>query len=296
MSRNREIANITQKDLTKEGVLTFTSSPIASTPTTDMQASTKLYADGKVSKSGDTMTGKLDFSGIDAQIGTSTNNALILKTNGTEKVRVDTSGNVGIGGTPTEKLSTGGGALIVGTGTRTDLSPNGLVIDYPSVGLGARIASLQANTSAYSDLQIAANYTQFVNGGFSRLVIDPSGNVLVTGSGGLGYGTGSGGTVTQLTSKSTAVTLNKPCGQIIMNNASLAAGASAAFLVVNNKVSPDDCINLMLQSGYANGQYYQLWTATSASGSFYIVVKNISTGALSEPVVINFSITKGAIA
>jgi len=33
MSRNREIADITQKDLTKEGVLTFTSSPIVPTPT-----------------------------------------------------------------------------------------------------------------------------------------------------------------------------------------------------------------------------------------------------------------------
>ena len=41
----------------------------------------------------------------------------------------------------------------------------------------------------------------FNTGGSERLRIDTSGNVLVTGSGGLGYGTGSGGTVTQLTSK-----------------------------------------------------------------------------------------------
>jgi hypothetical protein len=38
---------------------------------------------------------------------------------------------------------------------------------------------------------------------------------------GVGYGTGAGGAVTQATSKSTGVTLDKVCGEITMNNATL---------------------------------------------------------------------------
>ena len=41
----------------------------------------------------------------------------------------------------------------------------------------------------------------------------------------IGYTSGLGGAVTQATSKSTGVTLNKPCGTITMHDASLAAAA-----------------------------------------------------------------------
>lgn len=50
---------------------------------------------------------------------------------------------------------------------------------------------------------------------------------VVDGTGGIGYQTGSGGTVTQATSKSTAVTLNKLSGRITLNAEALAAGATA---------------------------------------------------------------------
>jgi hypothetical protein len=45
-----------------------------------------------------------------------------------------------------------------------------------------------------------------------------------------GYITGEGGTVAQATSKATAVTLNKKCGQITMHNASLAADTTVTHL------------------------------------------------------------------
>ena len=65
--------------------------------------------------------------------------------------------------------------------------------------------------------------------------ITSTGTLSLTGaSSTLGYGTDAGGTVTQATSKSTAVTLNKPCGQITMNNAALAANTSVAFLFNNS--------------------------------------------------------------
>jgi hypothetical protein len=46
---------------------------------------------------------------------------------------------------------------------------------------------------------------------------------------GIGYATGAGGTVTQATSKSTAVTLNTVTGAITMNNAALAAATIVSF-------------------------------------------------------------------
>jgi hypothetical protein len=45
----------------------------------------------------------------------------------------------------------------------------------------------------------------------------------ISSTGGIGYATGAGGPVTQLTSKSTGVTLGKVAGQITMNGAALAA-------------------------------------------------------------------------
>ena len=77
-------------------------------------------------------------------------------------------------------------------------------------------------------------------GSTERVKIDSSGNVLVTSVAGLGYGTGAGGTVTQATSKSTAVTLNKPTGQITTHNAALAADTTVSFLVNNSLITTSD--------------------------------------------------------
>jgi len=124
-----------------------------------------------------------------------------------------------------------------------------------------------------------------------RVTIDSSGNVLVTSAAGLGYGTGSGGTVTQATSKSTAVTLNKPTGRITMNNAALGAGASVNFSL-NNSVfgDADVCIVNPLSSDSYTVTVYQ-----SYSGVINMRVTNFSAGSLSDALQIKFAIIKGSI-
>lgn len=125
------------------------------------------------------------------------------------------------------------------------------------------------------------------------LQLQPAGgNVLVTGSGGLGYGTGSGGTVTQATNKFTAVTLNKPSGRITMNNASLASGATVIFQVNNSFVTTNDTVsaNAIDNTGY---DVTIGWTST---GAFVIKVKNATAGALAEALQIQFNVIKGAVA
>lgn len=118
------------------------------------------------------------------------------------------------------------------------------------------------------------------------------GETLVIGPAGLGYGTGSGGTVTQATSKSTAVTLNKPTGQITMNNAALAAGTEVFFSLTNSLITAYDVVvcNLSVSLG---GSYIARCSQTYTGGAT-IGLKNITAGSLSESPVINFAVIKGA--
>jgi len=123
------------------------------------------------------------------------------------------------------------------------------------------------------------------------LQINPSGSTVHNhANGGLGYGIGAGGTVTQSTSKSTAVTLNKPCGQITMNNAALAAGASVAFNLNNSLLATSDGL-VVCPAGISN---YRVEVAAISAGVAQIRVTNITAGSLSEALVINFAIIKGA--
>lgn len=132
----------------------------------------------------------------------------------------------------------------------------------------------------------------FLIGDVERLRIDTSGNVLLTGGGGLGYGIGSGGTVTQPTSKSTAVTLNKPVGRITMNGAPMAAGATASFNVNNSLVTEFDSV-IVTGLQIHDWSKYVLRASVSA-GVFIVHLKNDSAGVLAEPLVLNFAVINGA--
>jgi hypothetical protein len=113
-------------------------------------------------------------------------------------------------------------------------------------------------------------------------------------SGTFGYIAGDGGSVTQLTSKSTSVILNKVCGQITTHNQSLASNAVAAFTVTDNKIGANDTVNATLRGGYANAGTYNYQVEALQAGSFAIWIKNISGGALAEALSFNFTVTKGA--
>lgn len=111
---------------------------------------------------------------------------------------------------------------------------------------------------------------------------------------GVGYATGAGGTVTQGTSKSTGVTLNKLCGVITTHNASLAAGASVSFTLTNSTIAATDTIKVGVQSGASTGLYTVAITATAA-GSCQITITNIGSTA-GEVILINFAVGKAVSA
>jgi hypothetical protein len=105
----------------------------------------------------------------------------------------------------------------------------------------------------------------------------------------IGYSAAAQGAVTQLTSKSTGVTLNKSAGQITMNNAELANVTNVTFTLTNSTISAKDIVILSVSSGATAGAY-NCWISGKATGSCTITLRNLSGGALSEAVVINFAV------
>lgn len=108
-----------------------------------------------------------------------------------------------------------------------------------------------------------------------------------------GYVTGEGGAVTQATSKSTGVTLNKKCGQITLNQAELAADSAVSFVLTNNTIAATDVIVLNHASAGTFGAY--LLSARAGIGSATINVRNVTAGSLSEAIVVGFAVVKAVI-
>ncbi|WP_353209803.1 hypothetical protein [Sphingorhabdus sp.] len=106
----------------------------------------------------------------------------------------------------------------------------------------------------------------------------------------LGYTAAAQGTVTQATSKSTAVTLNKSAGRITMDAASLATATNATFTLNNSFISANDTVILTISGGQTTPGSYNVFANALAAGTVSITLRNISGGSLSEAIVINFAI------
>ena len=109
----------------------------------------------------------------------------------------------------------------------------------------------------------------------------------------LGYNATASGTVTQATSKTTGVTLNKSIGRITMNGALLAGGASALFTLTNSQISANDVVIATVSGGGTAGAYWP-FVSSLAAGSAVIGLYNNTAGNLSEAVIINFAVIHGA--
>lgn len=115
---------------------------------------------------------------------------------------------------------------------------------------------------------------------------------------GIGYATGAGGAVTQITNRTTGVTLSTLSGQITTNTASLAAEAAAAFTVTNTAVAIGDVIVVSQQSG-SNGGNTDVTVTTVAAGSFQIKVSNNNAAAGTAEtgaIIINYAVIKAVAA
>lgn len=120
-----------------------------------------------------------------------------------------------------------------------------------------------------------------------------TGNVLMTGAGAIGYGAGSGGSVTQITSKATDVTLNKLSGRIITTPDNLAAGAYVSFTFNNSNIASGDIVFVQATGG-VTGKEYQAWVSYSATGVCIVNLRNNSASGIAAAVGIDFVIFKRA--
>jgi hypothetical protein len=118
--------------------------------------------------------------------------------------------------------------------------------------------------------------------------------VLSSGSDGIGYSTGAGGTVVQATSKATGVALNKIAGQITMHNAALAAAAIVSFTFTNTSIQAGDVLILNHVSGGTLGAY--TLNAACGAGTATITIRNNTAGSLSEALVLGFAVIKAVTA
>ena len=103
-----------------------------------------------------------------------------------------------------------------------------------------------------------------------------------------GYTTAAQGAVTQITSKATAVTLNKSAGKITMDAASLGATTNVTFTLNNSLISPNDVLILNVYGGTSGS--YNAWVSGLSAGAATITVRNITAGALAEAIAINFAL------
>jgi hypothetical protein len=94
-------------------------------------------------------------------------------------------------------------------------------------------------------------------------------------------------TVTQITNRSTGVTLNTTCGQITTDATSLAAATEAIMVVTNDKVKAKDVVVVAIASGNTGGVPLAGVTAVS-DGSFTITYTNTGANAETGALVINF--------
>ncbi|CAB4151545.1 hypothetical protein UFOVP586_24 [uncultured Caudovirales phage] len=108
----------------------------------------------------------------------------------------------------------------------------------------------------------------------------------------IGYSTAAQGAVTQATSKSTGVTLNRSMGKITMNGAALGAGVTVLFTLTNSKISANDVLIVNLGSAGTSGAYWP-YVANVGAGTAVIGLYNNTAGSLSEAVVVNFAIIHG---
>lgn len=235
-------------------------------------------------------------------LGTLTSMPLAFSTNSSERMRITSAGDVGIGTTaPTTRL-----AVIAGAGQNclyAEGVSDGVAADFRNTGansFGVRIAAGQSGLYAFTVFdKTTVNNLFYVDGGGNvgiGGVTSPGYKLTVNGSiastnatAGLGYGLGAGGAVTQATSRTTGVTLNTVTGSITLVSA---AGTATwqSFTVTNSAVAANDVVIVSQRSG---ADLYLIHVTNVAAGSFRITFATTG-GTTTEQPVFNFAVIKGA--
>lgn len=220
-----------------------------------------------------------------------TNGNLVLAPNGTGSVsaaKVDITGGTITG--ITNLVATGGTISgVTFTGSFTGLT----LIESATLATSAAAAGCNLNGSTLAADGTDANI---------NINITPKGTGQTLSSGKMGYPTGTGGTVTQATSRTTGVTLNKITGEIVLVAGTIAGHDADEFTLTNSNIEVNDVLILSIKSGAAAGtrKYYQINVVSISAGSCVISIGNIDNAAIpssgTDAPVVQFVVLKGAVA
>jgi hypothetical protein len=250
------------------------------------------------------ISGGFSFSGTGTPIGSgvtivdrtdTTNTRLIFcgpdNTNAGAMSFVCSSANAGVFVTA---LSLSRTTVTVGSGVNLVIGTDPGGSELLRVGGGFRFTAdsiLTSTTDAASTTAAALVVTGGIAWGPAKSAYG-GGLLLVSPTIGLGYATGAGGTVTQATSRTTGVTLNKVCGEITLFTAAGSATA-ASFTVTNSAMAAaTDQPHVTVKSG--TNKYLAFVTA-KAAGSFEITFYTTG-GTASDAPVFSFDIIKAVAA
>lgn len=195
--------------------------------------------------------------------------------------------------------STGTGAVVLGTGpTITAAALNGTVgATTPSTGafttLSASSTVSGTGFSTYLASPPAIGGTAASTGAFTTVTASTS--VLSSGTGGIGYATGAGVAVTQLTSRTTTTptTNGSKSGAVTLFTAAPVVGTYFSFTVPNTGIAVTDTVVLSVRG--ATNTYTASVTAITAATSFQITMASVA-GVASDTPIVNFTIIKGVSA
>lgn len=144
-------------------------------------------------------------------------------------------------------------------------------------------------TQASADLRIYTNNTLRTTWAAATGDISTTGRVVSTG-GGIGYATGAGGTITQITSRATGVTLNKLSGTITMFSSAVAINGVSTFTFTNSFISATDFV-LVQHISATNGGAWGI-SVVAGAGSCTITLRNNTTASITEATPLRFLILK----
>ena len=199
--------------------------------------------------------------------------------------------NIAISALPVATTQAGADVLPIvqaTTSTTKQLSVT-ILFTSPTLVTPALGTVASGNISACTSTSMAL--TTPVIGAATGTSLTATGTIVSTGTAGVGYATGAGGAVTQITSRTTGVTLDKTAGAITLVSAAGSATA-ATFTVTNSTVAATDVIILNQKSGT---DLYDLMVTAVAAGSFNLTFRTTG-GTTTETPVLNLAVIKAVAA
>jgi hypothetical protein len=235
-------------------------------------------------------TGTVVVSKADIQSGTiTTNNATI--TGGAISNVTFTGTFSGITSIESDTFTTSNvttGVTLTNNTLSADGTDTNIDINITPKGTGeVNISKVDIDDGAIDGTTIGANAVATIKGS----------TVLATQAS--GYATGAGGTVTQLTSRTTGVTLNQACGEITLVAGTLAGHEADEFGLTNSEIAASDVVIVNIKSGAAAGtrKYYTVAVTSVSAGSCTISIGNNDNGSLpaagTDTLVLSFAVIKG---